>query len=376
MLARDVSSRSCHWLRLLALLAVTGSLRADVLVTIDGKSLEGTVRFESDRVVLNPRSGPPVKVALAEVLRLRIGNAPEPRLSSGLIFENGARFGVREFLAYDGRTLRLRGDDGAERVVALAAIAEFIFSDRAASSSPPGEPGAILGNGDFFAGELSSIRDGQATISSVLFGLRRFRIGAEVQSIWLRPSRPLRADRLLTLADGSRFDASSATVHEGKLMVDHLVNGRIALQPSEVHELRLGGHRVAQLTALKSTGGNLAGLFPTHRVVSGSDGAADLPRLEQRVGSQLSFDLPDGVRTFVADVGASPGTLPLASLRFIVLADGRPVARSELVSSMDPPRTLAASVRDARKLTLLVETEPSLDLPIRGVWIDPVLVRD
>lgn len=357
---------------LLALLAVATSLRADTLVTLDGRDLEGSLRFEGEQVLFTPRVGSPLRLPLSEVVQAETGGQSTDSPWSGLLLADGSRVRVRDFVSSDGRTLRFRSGDGVERTISLGIIAMLVFAEQGTPAASPAEPGAILASGDFFAGELVSIRDNQVTVSSVLFGLRRFRLGNEARAIWLRPSRPLHAARVLALADGSLLDATAAVIRDGRLSLDHPVAGRLALQPKDVRSLRLGGQRVLPLHSLLPAVATSVAVFPAYRL----DVTSAPPRIEQRLGTTLSFDLPDGMQAFLVEVSAAPGTLPLTNLRFVVLVDGRPVLRSVPTSPLDGPRRLAASISGGRRLTLLVESEPPIDLPLRGLWIGPVLVRE
>jgi hypothetical protein len=355
-----------------ALLLSSPLVRGDGLVTLDGRVLEGTARFEGDSVHFSPRTGPSVKLPLNEVLHLTIGNQPAPRLSQGIILADGSRVRVRDFVSSDGRTLRFRSGDGEERALSLGSVAVIVFGERGPPTPLPAESGAVLLTGDFFAGELLSIKDNQLTVSSVLFGIRRFRLGQEVQSFWIRAPGKLDGHLLLVLSDGSCLDASNAVLREGKLQLEHPVAGRLALQAKDVREVRVAGPRVVALSSLRLSEQPPPSLVPTLRMQSSGDGL----KVFQRSGSSASFDLPVNARTFVAEIGPPPGSLPVAGLRFMLLVDGRQVARSELLTSLDPPQQLAASVHGARRLTLVIESQPSLELPLFGAWIDPAIVRD
>jgi hypothetical protein len=48
----------------------------------------------------------------------------------------------------------------------------------------------LLVSGDFFEGDLVQIESGQITMSSVLFGLRRFSISKEAAAVVLRGPTP------------------------------------------------------------------------------------------------------------------------------------------------------------------------------------------
>mgnify|MGYP005850231551 CR=1 FL=1 len=355
-----------------AMLLLPHALRGDTLVTLDGRSLDGTARFESDALVFSPRGGSTLKFPLNEVLHLSFDGPAAPVLSQGLVLADGSRVRVRDFVSSDGRTLRLRTNDGQERTCSLGMVAALVFAEPSLPESPPTDPGAVLSNGDFFAGELLAIKDNQLAVSSVLFGIRRFRLGQDVQSFWVRVPRKLDGPRLLNLSDGSSLEASNAVLRDGKLHLEHALAGRLALQPRDIREIRVAGPRVAALSSFRIVEPPAASLVPAVRIEAGERDA----RIFQRCGSTVSFDLPPDAEVLITEIGTAPGSLPVAGLRFLVLVDGRPVANSEPITALDAPKRLAAPVRGAKRLTLVVESQPALDLPLIGLWNDPLIVRD
>jgi hypothetical protein len=100
--------------------------------------------------------------------------------------------------------------------------------------------------------------------------------------------------------------------------------------------------------------------------------------IAQRPGTTLSWQIDGSAQSFIVTVGVPATLLPVGTVRFIVLADGREVARSNPMSSVDDPQSLAADVSNAKVLLLRVEASPAapgLSPGLEGLWGNPLCVH-
>jgi hypothetical protein len=98
--------------------------------------------------------------------------------------------------------------------------------------------GLILKNGDFFESEFQRIEHGSITVSSVLFGLKRFSIeGGGPVAVVLNDLVPSRAPFKVRLLDGSSFSSLSLSANAHSLMLEEPVLGRFSIPTSELLQI-------------------------------------------------------------------------------------------------------------------------------------------
>jgi hypothetical protein len=106
--------------------------------------------------------------------------------------------------------------------------------DRAASQT-----GVFLKNGDFLESELASLEGRALTMSSILFGRRRFSTQKpETAALVLHRFAPGPAPWEVKLVDGSSLRAKGIRLAEGGIVVDDLTLGPVRLTESELGEIR------------------------------------------------------------------------------------------------------------------------------------------
>src|SRR5205814_4818308 len=92
-------------------------------------------------------------------------------------------------------------------------------------------------------------------------------------------------------------------------------------------------------------------------------------------GTSATWNLPGKYRTLSFKCGIPQGILPTAPVRFIVLADGKEVYKSRPRSSLDEPLAASISIKDAKTLTLKVESTAGQMAATPGLWGDVGLVK-
>jgi hypothetical protein len=103
----------------------------------------------------------------------------------------------------------------------------------------PGRPGVLLANGEFVEGEFKGLKDGMCTISSVLFGLRRFDTANEVLSIVFsrNPTPPSEPEFEVHTWAGSIWRGRIQSMNaSGVILVDPIL-GRQSVAYFELKEL-------------------------------------------------------------------------------------------------------------------------------------------
>ena len=102
---------------------------------------------------------------------------------------------------------------------------------------PPGRRGVLLLNGDFFDGQIAALNRKEVRVSSVLFGLREFRIEKEVALLVLRDLAPPTAPWLIRLADGTALQTKQFTVDADKLLLHDPTFGQFRVNLAEITEI-------------------------------------------------------------------------------------------------------------------------------------------
>lgn len=91
--------------------------------------------------------------------------------------------------------------------------------------------------------------------------------------------------------------------------------------------------------------------------------------------SRLTYDLNEPFQRFDAVVGLDAADAPAGCAIFRVLVDDKPAFDSGPIRAADPPRDLSVPLAGARRLAIVLDFGPDLDLGDRGVWGQARLVR-
>ncbi|MFO0974094.1 MAG: NPCBM/NEW2 domain-containing protein [Phycisphaerae bacterium] len=90
---------------------------------------------------------------------------------------------------------------------------------------------------------------------------------------------------------------------------------------------------------------------------------------------RLTYDLNEPFQRFDAVVGLDAADAPAGCAIFRVLVDDKPAFDSGPIRAADPPRDLSVPLAGARRLAIVLDFGPDLDLGDRGVWGQARLVR-
>jgi len=101
-----------------------------------------------------------------------------------------------------------------------------------------GRTGLFLRNGDFLEGDFERIEHGTVSVSSVLFGLKRFRTeGNDALAVVLNGMVPAKVMFRIRLLDGSSLGATQLSGGENDITIEEPLLGRVVLAMSEVFEI-------------------------------------------------------------------------------------------------------------------------------------------
>lgn len=178
-------------------------------------------------------------------------NSPEavaaPRFSDGTLVNRGVFLLDGSFIAgpvaaADGSAVKLSVAGRKDFPVLNSKIARIIL--RPPRQAIPfeqagGRTGVFLRNGDFFEGEFHSLDQGSLNMSSVLFGLKRFRIeGGDVVAVVLNDFQPVPARFEVRLLNGSVLRAHTISATDKVITLQEPVLGSLALPVAELFEIR------------------------------------------------------------------------------------------------------------------------------------------
>jgi hypothetical protein len=363
----------------LALAALLLSATAHATVTVltsDGRLLEGTLRSESDSVlVLTQRTGPAVRIDPARILLLRNSALSTSLPARGVVLTSGtafpvAAFGTLESAARTARKLTLTLPSGRNLEIPLSALSMLTFSaptSGAAHPFPPGDvPGLLLRSGDFYDGELLALTQERIDIASTLFGDRDFSPTTEAAALRLRPAAQPRAAVLVRLADGTTARSAAFSHRAAAFHFDDPVLGQLS---SPLANLALLDATDGKLTPL--TSGN-----PRPPLLRGNTPwPASSPPILIPPGGEATLALPPKANALFARLGVPAHILPTSAVRVSILLDNVRVYRSPPLNSLDDPITLSLSVAGKQTLTLRTEPEAADQSPPPACLADAVLTQ-
>jgi hypothetical protein len=146
-----------------------------------------------------------------------------------------------------GRPVRANGDEvlfsGAPKVlrVPTARVARITYQPLMGELSwktRASRPGVWVSNGDFFDGDFRALEGDSLSISSVLYGLRKFDVDEEVLAVVLQPRKMQRAQFEIETVDGAFLLASNLVLGEGEFRLQEAAVGEVRVPAFEILELR------------------------------------------------------------------------------------------------------------------------------------------
>lgn len=380
------------------------SASAATLHTLDGKTYEGDVRLEQGgqiSVIVSDRTRIQ-KIKLSEVLDATFGPAApkttKPHdtskppaaspitLKEGLTLRSGTILaGAQIEKADDGTLTYIKS--GRRETVSLVNVARIIFREIGPdliARIPENRTGVLLREGDFVEGEFRNYSRGRIELSSVLFGLANFDIRDKAVALILGDIEPPRAQILIRTHDGSLYPAKSVTPDQDTLIIEDSLGVKFSINRTEVAALSAGQSRMESLADLKPVKVEPAPKDAPAALTINATGTG-LPMnlagtlcskgVTLTAGASATWNLEGKYRTLTFKCGVPQGVLATAPVRFIVTADGKELYKSHPRTSLDQPLSASLSIKDAKSLTLKVESPAGDLIATPGLWGDVGLVR-
>ncbi|MDB5322405.1 MAG: hypothetical protein JWN40_4036 [Phycisphaerales bacterium] len=230
------------WLKL----ARHGS-RVYAYTSTDGKDwdLYATERFESAPQVfvgLVAFSGIASRPATAQFDHVQLVRGAPPLESSVKGFvTRGGTFVAADVFAIDENLVRYVRNN-AQQSIPLNEVARILYKpllqDHAEKLSP-GRTGLLMSTGDFLEGDVRSLKEGTAAVSSVLFGLRKVATYDDLTAIILHDVAPEKTPFTVTTIDGSIYRLKSLKPDPQNLQVEDASLGRIAIPLGTLSQLQV-----------------------------------------------------------------------------------------------------------------------------------------
>lgn len=261
------------------------------------------------------------------------------------------------------------------------------LTQEAIAKLPGNSTGVLMSSGDFYEGDIDRFADGKVMVSSVIFGPREFKISQEVSAILLRPfatdAKP--ADYIVQATDGSVFMADSLAGEAGKLALNDRHVGKLLIEPRSLREIRYGGDLLQWLADLRPRRVDASGARPaaTGFLIDSTIFGPSLQLtgvtcdrgISLSAGSSVTYDLDGQYKSLLCLAGVPSNALPYAAAIFVVEADGKELFRSSPRTSLADPLPITIDTQRLKNITFRVEPEKGSEVPIVGLWGDPLLVK-
>lgn len=213
----------------------------------DGKDWElfASERFEGGPeafvgLVAFSRDGGKPATATFDHVRV-IPGAPALESSAKGFLTRGGTFVAAEVYAIDDDFVRYTRNHAPGKIP-VGEVARVLFkpllSDHAEKLSP-GRTGVLMSGGDFLEGDVRTLKDGQASISSVLFGLRRLPVNDDLTALILHDVSPEKTPYTLTTLDGSTYRAKSLATDVQTVKLEDASLGQVSLPLGTLSQLKV-----------------------------------------------------------------------------------------------------------------------------------------
>jgi hypothetical protein len=327
-----------------------------------------------------PQGGHATNVTLKSITPGAIAPATTS-LKEGLMLRSGTLLaGAQIEKADDGSITYNKA--GRRDTISLVNVARIVFREigpDTIAKIPEKRTGVLLREGDFIEGEFRSLNRGRIQLSSVLFGLANFDIRDKAVVLILGDIEPTRAEMLIRTRDGSIYVAKSVTPDKDLLLIEDAIGAKFSINRTEVVELSAGGSRMESLADIKPAKVEPPDGLSINSTGTGLpvtlNGAVCEKSVTLAAGASATWELAAKYRTLTFKCGVPQGVLATAPVRFIILADGKELFKSHPRTSLDDALTASISIKDAKSLTLKVESTAGQDITTPGLWGDVGLVK-
>lgn len=377
-----------------------------ILTRADGTTATGPLDALGPDWSIRLSGQPPPTAKGADLITLRRSEVhlPDPPEGEQVVLVNGDRL-PGKVLKLQGERLRFRPAWGDRREILLPLTAVAVFwitapdlADhpeqlfRQLAAGPRRRDTLLLRNGDALEGLLTGLdRDGRVTLEA---GPKKTPVDfSKVAAIALstelaRRPRPTGTYGHLVLANGGRLSLASAQLDGESISGNTLFGTPVRLAIEEIVALDLRQGRADYLSDLKPLRYEFTPYLGSVRwpfVADGSVGGREL-RLggntyDKGIGmhstARLRYDLGGRYQWFEAVVGLDDRSGAEGSVRVEVQVDDKPVelGQPRELTRATGPKKIRVRVREARALTLIVESGRHGDIQDHVDWADARLIR-
>ncbi|HSI37100.1 MAG TPA: hypothetical protein VK986_26165, partial [Tepidisphaeraceae bacterium] len=232
-----------HWVKL-----VRHGSRVHAYTSPDGKTwdLIGSDRFETGPTVFvglvaasKDKDRP--ATAVFDHVEVTTGSPALESSTKGFVTRSGSFVAADVWAIEDDRVRFTR--DNKQDSIALADVARVCYRPVLAEHAKrlsPDQPGALMAGGDFLDGDIKALKDGQVSISSVLFGVKKIYLHEDLTAVILRSLDVAAAKAPLTIvtADASTYRATALTAKGATLEIQEPALGTVSLPLTSVTEIR------------------------------------------------------------------------------------------------------------------------------------------
>jgi hypothetical protein len=327
----------------LLVLIANAAAKADALVLIDGRTVDGKVTLEKDAVVATPAKGEAVRAAVGDVLSLSLDRPATKPPARRVTLLNGTTLAATEILSVSETEIRFKRDDGSFTTLNAAFVHSIDYAPGQPATPPSADfVGVIPASGDASEGQILSGDEKVLRTSSVLFGLQEFPAD-QLRKVYFRPMGLSAAAFEVTTADGSVYQAQSLKTDRGKLAVTTDLLGVVELPESQLRSVALGPAAAKSLAE-----------------------AAGQGEVVVRAGEERTITLAGGYRAAVLTLDVPSRQVPTREVTITVSAGGKALAKAGPMTSLDAPRTVTVPFDGASEITVSVTATGPAELGAAG----------
>lgn len=342
------------------------ALSAASVQLTSGETYDGKVVLDADAITVTPDRGAAVKIDAAKVFSAVF--APRTKtglLSPGVVLTNGSLIvGPVDSIPAEAIALILFNPVPRGRIADLA----------------PGRTGAILTNGDFFAGSVEGLKDYSVAISSPVFGLQRFELKSKVMAVVIRDVQNSGGRYAVSTKDGSYYLTPDMKIDPAGILLHDTLLGERKIKSEDIMEIHAGPGRYQVLTNVKP-----ARLVPPKGVTKekamkiqpGDPSSADNSAvILTAADTELSYTVPSGLSIFASRVSVPKDVPASGRVTFAVYGDGQLISKTPPMGPDDPPRDVRVDLGAAGTMALRVEAVAPAPVPpgVSGNWTGPMLL--
>jgi hypothetical protein len=365
-------------------------------ITAEDETLRGELlALDASPAVTLGVEGKPRKLPCSDLIELVLRDArPAPRSTDAAI------------LLRDGGVLRGAVRGGGGRAVAvesaalgriecpLGAVARIDLPAAGAAAAPPEAAGKadrlFLLSDEVVEGTVESIEEGKVVFGSAALGkldvpfdrIRSIAFAAEAAA---PPRAAPGVVAIVHADDASVLSGRLGPLAEGRLAFEAAFGARLSLDLARLLRVEFRGGRLVYLSDLdpaevkETPFFDLVWAYRRDRSVDGNPLRIGSATYRKGLGvhsrCELSYALDGAVRRFVADVGLDEEVGERGNVDVRVLVDGQVKFERKALTGRDAPLRVELDLTGAKRLTLLADFGPELDIADHLDWANARLIR-